>query len=114
MRAMILKQLDAIQRDNGPEAFGLNTPRLRDGFGTPEKFMRMVRRSFTELYHADSVHFVHVTTMMDQGMGLDVQALAFKGSGGEQMVAVYEMKEVRDGVWRVDRCTLRTLSGVAQ
>ena len=57
VRAVIEAQLEAFRRDDAPRAFSYAAPGIRDSFGTPEKFMAMVREQYAVVYRPRSVSF---------------------------------------------------------
>src|ERR1041384_5187484 len=57
VRAVIEAQLEAFRRDDAPRAFSYAAPGIRESFGTPEKFMAMVREQYAVVYRPRSVSF---------------------------------------------------------
>src|SRR5512143_3838341 len=60
--SVIRRQLDAFQADRGIEAFSYAAPGIQRQFGTPERFMEMVRTGYPLAYRARSVHFLTLVT----------------------------------------------------
>ncbi len=107
VRKVIEAQLDAFRRDDGARAFSLATPGIRATFGTPEKFMDMVRRSYAVVYRPKSVAF-EAPVVID---GEIVQPVRMTDAEGRAWLALYPMQRQSDGSWRTDGCRLGRLSG---
>jgi hypothetical protein len=107
VRKVIEAQLDAFRRDDGAHAFSLATPGIRATFGTAEKFMEMVRRSYAVVYRPKSVAF-EAPVVID---GEVVQPVRMTDAEGRAWLALYPMQRQSDGSWRTDGCQLGRLSG---
>lgn len=100
--AIIGQQVDAFRRDDADEAFGYATPELRAMFGTPERFMRMVREGYAPVYRPRSLDFGDLV----ENDGIIAQRLSVVGPDGRPVVAVYVMQRQPDGSWRIAGCYL--------
>lgn len=101
---VIQKQLDAFQADRAAEAFGYASPDIQTMFGTPDKFMTMVRQGYPAVYRPRSVDFRELVTTS----GRIVQKVLFVGPDGVPVIAEYFMERQPDGSWRIDGCRLET------
>ena len=110
IRAVIHRQLDAFRRDDAQGAFALVSPGVQQAYGTPERFLDMVRSSYRAVYRPASVSFLETVVMG----GDVVQQLQVTDHAGGVWVAYYAMQRQRDGSWRTNGCRLvqpsRTIS----
>ena len=107
VRAVIEAQLDAFRKDDGERAFALATVAIRDVFGTAQKFMEMVRKSYPVVYRPNSVLFE--TPVLVEGEV--VQPVRMTDGEGRGWVALYPMQRQPDGSWRTNGCQLSRLGG---
>ena len=107
VRAVIEAQLDAFRKDDGERAFALATVAIRDVFGTAQKFMEMVRKSYPVVYRPNSVLFE--TPVLVEGEV--VQPVRMTDGEGRGWVALYPMQRQPDGSWRTNGCQLSHLCG---
>jgi hypothetical protein len=102
IRAVIHRQIDAFKRDDAPGAFALVSPEVRATFGTPEKFLDVVRLAYRAVYRPANVSFLDLLVM-----GEDVvQPVQLTDRAGTLWVAYYAMQRQRDGSWRTSGCHL--------
>lgn len=99
----ILGQMAAFKAENGAAAFAFSASNVREKFGSPETFMRMIREKYQPVYNPRWVrfgvlHLSHVGPVQHVSV-LDSNAVAF--------VALYLMKRGADGRWRIAGCFLR-------
>ncbi|HET7670430.1 MAG TPA: DUF4864 domain-containing protein [Burkholderiales bacterium] len=102
IRAVIQRQLDAFRRDDARGAFALASPGVQQAFGTPERFLDVVRVSYRAVYRPAGVAFLGLTVMGGEAVQ---QVQIIDGSGGV-WVAHYAMQRQRDGSWRTSGCHL--------
>jgi hypothetical protein len=102
IRGVIQDQMAAFMRDDGAAAFAFATPRLQAMFGTPERFMGMVRGGYEPVYRPRDVRF-EALEWID---GTLVQAVHVVGPDGKPVLALYSMERQPDGGWRIAGCTL--------
>ena len=110
IRAVIHRQIDAFRRDDAQSAFALVSPGVQQAFGTPERFLDVVRVSYGAVYRPASVSFRDLVVM-----GADVvQPIQVTDRAGGVWLAYYAMQRQRDGSWRANGCHLvqptRTIS----
>jgi hypothetical protein len=107
IREVIEAQLDAFRKDDAARAFSLATPGIRETFGSPERFMDMVRNSYAVVYRPASVAF-EAPVIVD---GQVVQPVRLTDSQGRAWIALYPMERMPDGNWRTNGCQLARLPG---
>ncbi len=101
IRSVIGRQIEAFGRDDAPGAFAFASPGIQKMFGTPKRFLDMVRRTYPAVYRPRSVEYGELS----QENGRIVQRVELTGQDGQPQVALYEME--RDGdAWRIAGCTL--------
>ena len=105
VRTVIEAQLEAFRRDDAPRAFSYAAPGIRDSFGTPEKFMAMVREQYAVVYRPRSVSFEEPLLVGDDL----VQPVRMTDGYGHAWMAIYPMARQPDGSWRINGCHLARL-----
>lgn len=109
VRAVIEAQLDAFAADDAQRAFSYAAPAIRQIFGTPENFIRMVRTGYPVVYRPASVIFLKP----ERVDGTLVQGVQMTDSAGEVWLAVYIMERQRDKSWRINGCQVAESAGRA-
>ena len=102
VRTVIEAQLEAFRRDDAPRAFSYAAPGIRDSFGTPEKFMAMVREQYAVVYRPRSVSFEEPLLVGDDL----VQPVRMTDGYGHAWMAIYPMAKQPDGSWRINGCSI--------
>src|SRR5437762_10892976 len=96
IRAVINRQIEAFRRDDAREAFALVSPGVQEAFGTPERFLDLVRVSYKAVYRPAAVTFLGLTVI-----GFDaVQQVQLTDHSGAVWYAYYAIQRQRDGTWR--------------
>ena len=110
IRAVIHRQIDAFRRDDAKGAFALVSPGVQQEYGTPERFLDVMRSSYRPVYRPQSVAFLELVVMG----GDVVQQVQLTDRAGAVWVAYYAMQRQKDGTWRTNGCHLvqpsRTIS----
>jgi hypothetical protein len=101
-RAIVERQFDAFQRDDGQAAYALAAPTIKDMFSDADHFMAMVRDHYAPVYRHRSADFG-----------------AFKESGDEASLeatlvdndnivwtALYSFRRAPNGDWLISGCVL--------
>jgi uncharacterized protein DUF4864 len=102
IRAVINRQIDAFKRDDARVAFALVSPDVQEAFGTPERFLDVVRVSYRAVYRPAAVSFLGLTVI-----GTDaVQQVRLTDRTGAVWHAFYAMQRQKDGSWRTNGCRL--------
>ena len=102
IRAVINRQIDALKRDDARGAFALMSPGEQRAFGSPERFLRVVRMAYRAVYRPAAVAFRQPTVLS----GEVVQQVEITDRGGGVWVAYYAMERQPDGSWRTNGCHL--------
>jgi hypothetical protein len=103
IRQVIQAQVDAFRRDDGAAAFGYASPGIQGMFGTPEVFMDMVRQGYQPVYRPRAFDFREILEMHGQ----PAQRVDVIGPDGRPVIAIYPMRRLPDGTWRIDGCFLQ-------
>jgi len=105
MTAVIADQMAAFRRDDGEAAFAFAAPEIQLQFGTPKAFMTMVRRGYAPVYRPHSVEF---KPPRREGGRIVVPVIVGTGEG-RLTRALYLMRQLPDGEWRIAGCVLEEL-----
>ncbi|MBV9076677.1 MAG: DUF4864 domain-containing protein [Methylobacteriaceae bacterium] len=102
LRGLIERQIEAFRRDDGAAAFGFASPALKTLFGSPERFMEMVRGGYRPVYRPRSYAF---GPDRDGPDGPEL-ALRIQDESGTDWDAVYSFEKGSDGAWSISGCRL--------
>ena len=103
IHAVINRQIDAFRRDDASGAFALVSPEVQDSFGTPERFLDVVRMAYRAVYRPARFTFLELMAM---GGADVVQPVQITDRAGGLWVAYFSMQRQRDGSWRTNGCHL--------
>lgn len=103
IRAVIEAQLAAFATDDAAQAFSFASPNIQRMFGTPEKFLMMVRTGYPVVYRPSLVLF----RPLEAVDGEPFQLVQMSDAAGQVWLAIYKMQRQPDGSWRIDGCVLR-------
>lgn len=110
IRAVINRQIDAFRRDDAHGAFALVSPGVQHSFGTPERFLDVVRMAYRAVYRPANLQFLDLMVIG----GDVVQQVQITDRAGGVWVAYFSMQRQKDGSWRTNGCHLvqpaRTIS----
>ena len=102
IRAVISRQIDALRRDDAEGAFALVSPAVQQTYGTPERFLDVMRTSYHPVYRPAAVTFLEPVVF-----GADaVQPVQLTDRAGSHWLAYYAMQRQKDGSWRAAGCHL--------
>ncbi len=104
--AIIETQIEAFSRDDGPAAFALASPDIQSMFGSPDRFMAMVRAGFGPVYRPRAYSFEE-PVIVD---GLPAQPVRVIGPDGRGVIALYRMERQPDDSWRIAGVTLHPIA----
>ncbi len=107
VRAVVEAQLAAFAEDDGQRAFSYAAPSIRAMFGSPERFMAMVRGSYPVVYRPTGVVFLHPAWVQGQL----VQGVHLTDAAGALWLAVYSLERQPDKSWRISGCTVQPSAG---
>lgn len=102
IRAVIHRQIDAFKRDDARGAFALASPGVRQAFGTPERFLEVVRMAYRAVYRPAAVSFMEMRILG----GDVVQPVQVIDRAGNVWLAYYAMQRQADGSWKTSGCHL--------
>jgi uncharacterized protein DUF4864 len=102
IRTVIQRQLDAFRRDDAQVAFALASPGVQQAFGTPERFLDVVRSAYRPMLRPASVAFLEPVVLGGEA----VQPVQLTERGGAVWLAYYAMQRQKDGRWRANGCHL--------
>ena len=106
-RTVVSAQLDAFAKDDAKRAFSYAAPPIRAMFGTPERFVAMVRTGYPVVYRAAGVTFL-VPLQIDGDL---VQAVHLIDGAGALWLATYRLERQADATWRIAGCDVRPATG---
>jgi len=107
IRRVIGDQMAAFRRDDAAAAFGFATQEIRDQFGTPERFMTMVREGYQAVYRPSEVRVGALVWLN----GKLTQLVDVVGPDGVPHTAMYFMEHQPDGSWLIGGCMLAVAPG---
>jgi hypothetical protein len=107
VRSAVSAQLDAFASDDAERAFSYAAPAIRTMFGTPERFLAMVRAGYPVVYRAASVTFL---VPLRAGAEI-VQGVHLTDADGALWLATYRLERQPDGAWRINGCDVQPASG---
>jgi hypothetical protein len=102
IRAVINRQLDAFRRDDASGAFALTSPGVQQAFGTPQRFLEVVRMAYRAVYRPARVSVLDPMVLS----GDVVQQVQITDRAGGVWLAYYSMQRQDDGSWRTNGCHL--------
>lgn len=109
IRDVIARQMQAFQADDESLAFSFATPALQELFGSPTRFMAMVRSGYRSVYRPQEVQFLDVIAFQGQ----PTQRVLVVGPDRVAVTAYYSMERQADGTWRISGCVLRALPEIS-
>jgi len=107
VRAVVEAQLAAFAIDDGQRAFSYAAPSIREMFGSPDRFMAMVRSSYPVVYRPSAVVFLHPAWVQGQL----VQGVQLSDANGALWLAVYQLERQPDRSWRISGCNVQPSAG---
>jgi len=102
IRDVIGRQLDAFQRDQAELAFSYASPGIQKKFGSPTRFLSMVKSHYSAVYRPREIEFRALVYLQ----GTWVQEVMFAEGNGNIYIAHYPMELQDDGKWLIDGCVL--------
>jgi len=102
IRKVIGDQLVALKAGDGVKAMTYAAPGIREQFGTPDNFMRMVRDGYGALLTARRTQFLE-GAVIDEAV---VQPLRLILPDESVLVALYQMQRQPNGQWRIAGCVI--------
>jgi len=102
IQKVIGDQLVALKAGDGVKALTYAAPGIREQFGTPDNFMRMVREGYSALLGARRTQFLE-GAVIDHAV---IQPLRLVLPDDSVLVALYQMQRQDDGQWRIVGCVI--------
>lgn len=109
VRRVIQAQFDAFAADDAKAAFAFATSALRELFGTPERFMALVRANYPAVYRHADTRFLKPAWVA----GVLVQEVHITDSNGALWLAIYQLEPQSDRSWRIGGCQIARTKGVS-
>lgn len=107
VRAVVEAQLSAFAADDARRAFSYAAPSIREMFGTPDRFMQMVRAGYPVVYRPASVVFLNPEWVQGQLL----QGVHLTDASGALWLAVYRLERQPDKSWRIAGCDVQPSPG---
>ena len=107
VRAVIQAQFDAFAADDAKRAFSYAAPKLREAFGSADRFIEMVRSAYPAVYRHETVAFLKP----ERAEGSLVQGVHLTDAQGVRWLALYRMERQHDRSWRISACQLVVAQG---
>lgn len=102
IRAVIERQLEALRRDDAEQAFALVAPEIQRAYGTPRRYLEVMRTAYAPVTRPVSVAFRDLWLLE----GEVVQQLQVTDAAGTVWRVFYPMQRQKDGSWRTAGCQL--------
>ena len=103
IRRIIELQLQAFRTDSAQDAYALASPSIQQRFGSPSRFMQMVRGAYPAVYRPSRVVFDELRTIH----GVFTQKVYLWDRDGRAYAAYYAMSFTEALGWRIAGCELR-------
>lgn len=100
VRTAVQGQLSAFAADDARKAFSFAAPSIQQMFGTPDKFMAMVRAQYPMVHRAASTSFLKPEA---DGEAV-VQRVQVTDAAGTAWTATYLLHRQKDKSWRIAGC----------
>lgn len=94
---LIGDQFAAFAEGDAAEAYSYASPTIRQIFGSPANFARMVQGGYPMIWAADRIRYLG---LRDEG-GRLIERVEVRDAGGTLHYFDYEMVQI-DGAWRID------------
>ena len=101
-QAIVERQFDAFERDDGEAAYALAAPTIKQSFGDPDHFMAMVRDHYAPVYRHRSADFGAFRQSGDEA------SLEATLVDNDEVVwtALYSFRRAPNGDWLISGCVL--------
>lgn len=99
VQELITRQLTAIQKRAGDEAYALTTGNLHQKYPTANQFMSMMRFSCRPVYNHSSYKFLDQARTNDGGV---IQRLEVRHKNGDPTTVIYRLQRTTEGNWGID------------
>jgi Domain of unknown function (DUF4864) len=101
-RAIVERQFEAFQRDDGQAAYTLAAPAIKDMFSDADHFMAMVRDRYAPVYRHRSADF---GAFKESGDEASLEA-TLVDNDNVVWTALYRFRRASNGDWLISGCVL--------
>jgi hypothetical protein len=101
-RAIVERQFDAFERDDGPAAYAFAAPTIKDMFSDADHFMAMVRDHYAPVYRHRSADF---GAFKESGDEASLEA-TLVDNDNVVWTALYSFRRASNGDWLISGCVL--------
>jgi hypothetical protein len=108
-RAIVERQFDAFQRDDGEAAYALAAPTIKQMFDDADHFMAMVRDHYAPVYRHRSAEF---GAFKEAGDEASLEA-TLVDNDNVVWTTLYSFRRVSNGDWLISGCVLAKAEGSA-
>ncbi|MBY0295843.1 MAG: DUF4864 domain-containing protein [Methylobacterium sp.] len=108
-RAVIARQQEAFRRDDAAAAYAEAAPAIKELFGSPDRFVGMVREGYAPVYRNRSFAFDGDEELAGGGLA---QRVRIQDLDGTDWIALYTLEREPDGSWKITGCRLLKAPGV--
>ena len=108
-RAIVERQFDAFERDDGEAAYALAAPTIKQMFDDADHFMAMVRDHYAPVYRHRSAEF---GAFKEEGDEASLEA-TLVDNDNVVWTALYSFRRVSNGDWLISGCVLAKAEGSA-
>ena len=108
-RAIVERQFDAFERDDGRAAYAFAAPTIKDMFSDADHFMAMVRDHYAPVYRHRSAEF---GAFKEEGDEASLEA-TLVDDDNVVWTALYSFRRVSNGDWLISGCVLAKAEGSA-
>ena len=108
-RAIVERQFDAFERDDGEAAYALAAPTIKQMFDDADHFMAMVRDHYGPVYRHRSAEF---GAFKEEGDEASLEA-TLVDNDNVVWTALYSFRRVSNGDWLISGCVLAKAEGSA-
>ncbi len=99
-QAIISEQIDALMAEDADRAYALASPDIRSLYPDKDSFLAMVQKNYEPVYHAGNYAFGR--SKLIGGGEMVFQEVMITGPDGKDWTAIYEMRLMDDGSYRVN------------
>lgn len=103
-RAVITQQIDALEKDDTDKAYSFASPDIRSLYPDKSAFVAMLKKNYEPVYDASS--FAFGRSKLIGGGEVVLQEVMISAKGGEDWTAIYEMRLMEDGTYKVNGVTM--------
>lgn len=99
-QAVISEQIRALMQDDADKAYSYASPNIRMMYPDKNTFLTMVQQNYQAVYHAGNYAFGR--SKLVGGGELVFQEVMITGPDGKDWTAIYEMRLMDDGSYKVN------------